>query len=948
MRVRLRRADSRTDAADLDMPAQPQPQGTAATDADSFEIGGLRISGLKLQSFEGGDLRIVVPLKAGKFSFPGIRENVDAVIAQNCTAFISLEVGKGADGLLKITHASLDFSEGVVITNPASAFLDSGTGRFSETVNALRDRFAKIKLTGVEVDAQGKLTLDGSLIKAGFKRCPLSEVIEVPALNLGLAELFDRAKSKTDNGGKVQELLKAFGQVFGEASYEAHLTLSPTVLSMRNNSFDFLSEKRGATAQIKGKFSLSEALDFSFTADPKSSFVDSLLGKMTLDAAVDILHPLDEEAHLNFKLDGHIEDLPKLSVTGNHLYADAAHFSARGEADINFKARSAKNGTAIIACSIDRPTVEIENVGAEVRGAVGATLTIRDFTLHHAHKTPAFIGRVSAFIGDDRVRQAEINFRVHKSGRLSTSPLDNPVSHLIDLPFGDYPRSRLRRVDLPHGLGRLTNRAFREEIATLTNSRIADNNHVELLVDGPSSYPRRMQLIREAKESICLQTLVFQDDETGIAMATALAEAAQRGVKVRVIVDGQGAADNLRNVFAENQAFKIMLKAGVDLRIHNDSAINGLKDIIDVLIDNKLTHYSKEQLVRSPITTLAAVICGAALRLQNGYLRLDETQKRKFIAGINKGLGRELNAPIDAKHPVLPTNSNGAIQIGAFMDRAQAIIGQVYSWHEKHFIVDGQVGIWGGMNIARPYMSGEWRDTDVLIQGPAVDDGADAFNKNWHHLTGERLHLPRYNKDEQLIKSVSDASVQIIQHSPSINGDNHITDFLTANLNRLLPGESAYFENAYFCTSTTLSPLYDAMMSAAKRGVKVVLLTNSEVSSDLPAINRAAFHTYRDLLKAGVRIFERKDRRTIHSKIAVLGADIAIVGSANLDNRSARVNSEVIAVVYDENFANTLRDVIKRDLDENIAREITREDLAAIPPMKSAHFVAMSMLRDMC
>jgi cardiolipin synthase len=138
------------------------------------------------------------------------------------------------------------------------------------------------------------------------------------------------------------------------------------------------------------------------------------------------------------------------------------------------------------------------------------------------------------------------------------------------------------------------------------------------------------------------------------------------------------------------------------------------------------------------------------------------------------------------------------------------------------------------------------------------------------------------------------------------------------------------------------------MVNAAKRGVKIVVLTNSEMTSDLPAINNAAFHTYRDLLKAGVRIFERKDDRTIHSKIAVIGHEVAIVGSANLDNRSARVNSEVIAVVYDADFATKQRAVIQRDLDWTIAREVTREDLAAVSTVKSARFAAMSLIRDLC
>jgi phosphatidylserine/phosphatidylglycerophosphate/cardiolipin synthase-like enzyme len=679
---------------------------------------------------------------------------------------------------------------------------------------------------------------------------------------------------------------------------------------------------------------------------------------MVLSAAVNVAHPLENAAHIDFQVDGQIEDLPKLDVTGHKVRADGAHLSAAGEFDLNPQTHSATNGSAEVSVELSNPLVQIEGASARVNGTLGAHLKIRDFQLHQAHKAPSFKGTLEAFMQEERRRALELNFRVHKSGRLSVSPLHNTVSHLIDLPFGmGYPEPTDSKPAVPGALGRVTKAEFARQMETLTKSRVTDNNRVELLVDGVRSLPKRLQLIKEAKDSICLQTLVFQDDACGMQMAQALADAAKRGVKVRLIVDGQGAADNLKNIIAENKAYKVMIDAGVDLRIHNEAVLCGLKDIVDVLVDNRLTHYSREELLGGNISTLGALICEFVIKLQNGQLELPEEQRRKFVRGINKGLGRPLDDVVDAEHVVLPTDKNGVVQLGGFIDRAQKVIQQIYSWHEKHFIVDGKIGIWGGMNIAGQYLGDfyinedgklapAWRDTDLLLEGPAVDDGVAAFAKNWHHLTGEKIRIERQNVEQRL--PGTDVKVQIIQHSPSISGDNHITDFLIANLNRMQPGESAYFENAYFCVSTTLSPLYTAMINAARRGVQIVVLTNSEVSTDLPAINNAAFHTYRDLMKAGVRIFERKDDRTIHSKIAVIGKDVSIVGSANLDNRSARVNSEVIAVVYDENFANVQRDVILEDLSTQIAHEITREDLAAISPIKSARFAAMSLIRDLC
>ncbi len=93
-----------------------------------------------------------------------------------------------------------------------------------------------------------------------------------------------------------------------------------------------------------------------------------------------------------------------------------------------------------------------------------------------------------------------------------------------------------------------------------TVSRNVGGNQVKLLLDGVNSFAERDAMIAGAKSSICLQTFIFNSDETGWKLAQALADKAKAGVKVRVIYDAVGSSR------ADPKMFDLMKQAGVELR----------------------------------------------------------------------------------------------------------------------------------------------------------------------------------------------------------------------------------------------------------------------------------------------------------------------------------------------------------------------------------------------
>jgi cardiolipin synthase len=106
-------------------------------------------------------------------------------------------------------------------------------------------------------------------------------------------------------------------------------------------------------------------------------------------------------------------------------------------------------------------------------------------------------------------------------------------------------------------------------------------------------------------------------------------------------------------------------------------------------------------------------------------------------------------------------------------------------------------------------------------------------------------------------------------------------------------------------------PIHAALVTAALRGARVRLLVPKQGDSRL--VTAAARSYYDELVRAGVAIYEYGPPM-LHAKTLVVDRDIAVIGSANMDNRSFRLNFEIMAAVYDEATASRLAALFEEDL----------------------------------
>jgi cardiolipin synthase len=242
--------------------------------------------------------------------------------------------------------------------------------------------------------------------------------------------------------------------------------------------------------------------------------------------------------------------------------------------------------------------------------------------------------------------------------------------------------------------------------------------------------------------------------------------------------------------------------------------------------------------------------------------------------------------------------------------------------HRKIVIVDGTIGFTGGMNISDLHSAklsdDYWRDTHLRLVGPAVWPLQRVFFEDWHFVAGELLPVTLATAPAP--ECEGEHLVQVIASGPDSNDFAIHKVYFTAITQAV---------RRVWITTPYLVPddmLLTAMVTASLRGVDVRLLVPHR--SDSRLVDLAARSYYPELLAGKVRVFEYQPR-FIHAKTLVVDDDISLVGTANLDVRSFRLNFEVAALMFGEPANRTLATAYEMDLEDS--REVTSEQCASYP-----------------
>lgn len=237
--------------------------------------------------------------------------------------------------------------------------------------------------------------------------------------------------------------------------------------------------------------------------------------------------------------------------------------------------------------------------------------------------------------------------------------------------------------------------------------------------------------------------------------------------------------------------------------------------------------------------------------------------------------------------------------------------------HRKLLVVDGTVGFTGGANVADPWQGhpdeGGYRDNHYRMEGPAVAHLQNAFMQNWLNARNQLLHDKEYFP---LPEEAGELGIKIVNSSPR-EGTHRIR--LMILLAIAGARDNIRLGTAYFYPDDMIM---DALLEARERGVSVDILLPSAVHYST-AVREASKNRWGKLLAAGVRIHEYQPAM-YHAKLYIVDDYWISIGSANLDNRSFRLNDETNAILMNHELAATLVSQFERDLEQTETYDLDR------------------------
>ncbi|MDF1525947.1 MAG: cardiolipin synthase [bacterium] len=330
----------------------------------------------------------------------------------------------------------------------------------------------------------------------------------------------------------------------------------------------------------------------------------------------------------------------------------------------------------------------------------------------------------------------------------------------------------------------------------ITSRPLLQGNTIEPLYEGNQTFPAMLTAIGSAERSVNLSTYILDRDAVGSRMISALCTAAQRGVEVRVLVDGIG-------------------------------------------------------------TTRSAIVMARQLR----------------------GAG----AMLSIFHPLF----------GLWVRRPSINMRN----HRKLLIIDGRIGFTGGINISSRHFLTPWkkiepiRDIHFRVTGPVLEQMQAVFAEDWHASKGELL-----DPDEFLAQPEGggEALVRAVSSGP----DEDLERIYYLILGALRSArDHVLIMTPYFIPDRAL---IQALSSAVLAGVRVEILLPEK--SDHPLVQGASMANIPELIENGVKVLLIPPP-FVHSKLMIVDEAWSLIGSANIDPRSFRLNFEFDLEIYSREFA---------------------------------------------
>ena len=227
--------------------------------------------------------------------------------------------------------------------------------------------------------------------------------------------------------------------------------------------------------------------------------------------------------------------------------------------------------------------------------------------------------------------------------------------------------------------------------------------------------------------------------------------------------------------------------------------------------------------------------------------------------------------------------------------------------HRKIAVIDCRLAYAGGLNIGDEYAgidsARSWQDMGLRLEGPAALELHQLFSENWQEASSLLSHPGICSPAPA--PAAGDAAVAIVSGGPHHNRSRIRAAFL---LGMASAGTNIRIETPYFLPGPRF---IRAMLRAVRRGVTVEIILPAR--SDVPLVRLVNRSYYAVLIKGGVKVYERQGT-ILHAKVMLIDSSWAVVGSANLDQRSFHRNYEVSVIVASPEFGRQVEELFSAEL----------------------------------
>jgi putative cardiolipin synthase len=408
-----------------------------------------------------------------------------------------------------------------------------------------------------------------------------------------------------------------------------------------------------------------------------------------------------------------------------------------------------------------------------------------------------------------------------------------------------------------------------------------------LLETGRDAFLARTTFTDYAQHSIDVQYYIWDGDAAGAGLLLRLLEAADRGVKVRILLDDihMAKADDILNAI-EKHPF-------IEVRVFNQITEHGSKMPALQRLGAMLLHFDQtnRRMHNKVFVVDQQIAIVGGRNIGNRYFDLDESGNFRDLDLLAVGpIAKDVTR---AFHDYW--NSEWACSYNVALPNSQQS-GPPQSKDLSHLRKD---------------MS------DMVTQSPDTQTLSFKLNR-------------KANQDdvERFLKGLIWSPAKVLYDSPAKIENSETAIYLSHMLSELPPAKhEVLVESAYFLPSASMLKQIE---DSTSKGVEIKILTNSLVSNDV-LVMHAGYAKYRkDLLRTNAQLFEwRNDspeqpssiifgiyasRPSLHTKAFVIDRKRAFVGSFNLDPRSIHLNTEIGILIENETLAQRVAQFIERGM----------------------------------